>query len=111
MVISFEEKDRAAIEDKGMTVIEFKRILYKVADWTKRAVEAMIELIHKIAEPLTDAFKEFAEKISSLFEDTKGWYFNLPETERHKIVKWYAKANNPAMIVSRRRVYRCRDKC
>ena len=111
MVISFEEKDRATIEARGITIIEFKRILYKVVGWTKRAVEAVIELIHKIAEPLTDAFKEFAEKISSLFEDMKGWYFNLPETERHKIVKWYAKANNPAMIVSRNRAYHCRDEC
>lgn len=111
MVISFEEKDRAAIEANGITIIEFKSFLYKMADWIKRAVESMIELVHKIAEPLTDTFKEFAEKISSLFEDVKDWYFNLPETERHKIVKWYAKANNQAMIVSRRRVYHCRDKC
>lgn len=32
MVISFEEKDRAAIEAKGMMVIEAKRILYKAVD-------------------------------------------------------------------------------
>lgn len=35
MVISFEEKDRAAIEANGITIIEFKRILYKMADWIK----------------------------------------------------------------------------
>ena len=35
MVISFEEKDRVAIEAKGITVIEFKRILYK----TEKSIE------------------------------------------------------------------------
>lgn len=32
MVISFEEKDRAAIEAKGITIIEAKRVLYKVVE-------------------------------------------------------------------------------
>lgn len=32
MVISFEEKDRAAIEARGMTVIEAKRVLYKAVE-------------------------------------------------------------------------------
>lgn len=31
MVIVFDEKDKKAIEAKGMTVIEAKRILYKAA--------------------------------------------------------------------------------
>lgn len=30
MVISFEEKDRVKIEETGMTVIEFKREIYKL---------------------------------------------------------------------------------
>lgn len=32
MVISFEEKDRATIEAKGMMVIEAKRVLYKAVE-------------------------------------------------------------------------------
>lgn len=28
MIICFEEKDRAAIENRGMTIIEAKRIMY-----------------------------------------------------------------------------------
>ena len=31
MVISFEENERAVIESNGMTIIEFKRNLYKIS--------------------------------------------------------------------------------
>lgn len=111
MVLAFTEKQKNYIESRGISVIEFKRIAYKITDWAKNAVEAVIELFRKIAEPLTDVLKEFSEKISSVLEDIKDWYFNLPETERHKIVKYYAKANNPSKIQNRNKVYHCRNNC
>lgn len=115
MVISFEEKDRAAIESTGMTIIEFKRILYKV----NGCFEKIWEAAKKAAETIIDAFKKafadpikaVAKKIGEAIEDIANWYQNLPEVERHKIVKWYAKANNPAMIARRGRAYHCRDNC
>lgn len=111
MVISFEEKDREAIEATGMTVMQFKQIVYKAVDWTKEYFEAVMEALRKITEFFTDALKEFQENITDVFEDVRNWYFNLPEPERHKIVKWYIKANTPAMIARKDSVYHCRNNC
>lgn len=111
MVLAFTEEQRKYIESRGISVIEFKRIVYKVTDWAKKAVEAVIELFRKTTEPLTDVLKEFSEKISSVLKDVKDWYFNLPEEEQQKIVKYYAKANNPSTLPNRNRVYHCRNNC
>lgn len=115
MVISFEEKDRARIEATGMTIIEFKRNLYKVSDWvvklweaTKKVAEAIIEAFNKA---FADPIKELSEKLKEAFEDISDWYKNLPEAERHKIVKYYAKANNPSTVPKKNTVYRCRNNC
>lgn len=49
MVISFEEKDRAAIEATGMTVIQFKQRLYKMGKTIDDAWKVLKECINKIA--------------------------------------------------------------
>lgn len=47
MVLAFEEKDRAIIESKGMTIIEFKRsmYLYKISLYTNKAYLALKKLL------------------------------------------------------------------
>lgn len=115
MVISFEEKDRAMIETTGMTIIEFKRNLYKAIDWVKKlwesakkAAEAMIDAFNKA---FADPIKELAEKLKESLKDISDWYESLPETERHKIVKYYTKANNPSTVPIKNKVYHCRNNC
>lgn len=73
--------------------------LQELTDKLVEAWEHISERMEELAEALRKAFDEANKKI-----------------EKHKRLlrrppKWYAKANNPAMIVSRRRVYHCRDKC
>ena len=57
MVISFEEKDRAAIEANGITIIEFKRILYK----TEKGIEHAWEVLKEIADKAARAWNAFVE--------------------------------------------------
>ena len=92
MVISFEEKDRAAIEEAG------RNITKAFAELKRKLMEAWSEAVEPLEE-LAEALRKALEKV----EEHKRLLRRPP--------KWYAKANNPAMIVSRRRVYHCRDKC
>ena len=55
MAISFEEKDRAAIEARGMTVIEAKRVLYK-------AVEVFQPIFNKLWDICRNMSKEQIEQ-------------------------------------------------
>lgn len=73
--------------------------LQELADILTEAWGGISEKMEKLAEALRKAFDEANKKI----EEHKRLLRRPP--------KWYAKANNPAMIVSRRRVYHCRDKC
>lgn len=67
------------------------------------------EMVDKIIESWT----QIAEQIEKLEEALRKSFEKVEEHERllRRPPKWYAKANNPAVIVSRRRVYHCRDKC
>lgn len=73
--------------------------LQEFADKLVEAWSGISERMEELAEALRKAFDEVNRKI----EEHKRLLRRPP--------KWYTKANNPAMIVSRRRVYHCRDKC
>ena len=111
MVIAFEEKYRTVIESNGITIIEFKRNLYKVIDWVKKLWEAAKKATQQMIEAFADPIKEIAEKLKKLLEDIADWYESLPESEKHKIVRYYAKANNPSTVINKQSVYHCRNNC
>lgn len=73
--------------------------LQEFADKLVEAWGGISERMEELAEALRKAFDEVNRKI----EEHKRLLRRPP--------KWYAKSNNPAMIVSRRRVYHCRDNC
>ena len=73
--------------------------LQEFADKLVEAWGGISERMEELAEALRKAFDEVNRKI----EEHKRLLRRPP--------KWYTKANNPAMIVSKRRVYHCRDKC
>lgn len=63
----------------------------------------------KIAEAfqnLVEALEELADKLQKVFE-------KIEEHERLLLrpPKWYIKANNPAMIVGKSRLFHCRNNC
>lgn len=71
------------------------------------------ELEDKLAEVwggISESLEKLTEALRKLFDES-----NREIKEHNRLLrrppKWYAKANNPAMLVSSRRVYHCRDKC
>ena len=52
MVISFDEKDRAVIEAKGMTIIEFKRLLYQREKIIRNAYGALMDFANRFEKAL-----------------------------------------------------------
>lgn len=73
--------------------------------------------LQELADKLAEAWGDISEKMEKLAEALRKAFDEAnKKIEEHKRLlrrppKWYPKANNPAMIVSRRRVYHCRDKC
>ncbi len=76
-----------------------KMTLQELTDKLAEAWGGVSERMENLAEALQKAFDEANRKI----EEHKRLLRRPP--------KWYSKANTPAMLVSRRRVYHCRDKC
>lgn len=104
MVIYFEEKDRAAIEAKGITIIEFKRFLYKDL---KPAVKAWCSLAEYIAE--------YAQRILNAWNTFRNWFIEAvdglkliieqirdcacyPTSFRYKTVKFLSKCTGIEML-------------
>ena len=86
MVIAFEESCRAQIEQEYVSIIEFKRYVYKamsvfnqeqlqkaldaIYEALRKCAEAIIEIIKKIAESLTEALQTAIENIRELTMET-----------------------------------------
>ena len=93
MVICFEEKDRAIIEAKGITVIEFKRILYNTGKCIKHVQEALTECGHIIVRAwnvFKEQFFEAVDAVRMMIEAIKDHY-HRPVSYRYKIVKVFSK--------------------
>lgn len=73
--------------------------LQEISDRIIEAWGGISESLEKLAEALRKAFDEANRKI----EEHKRLLRRPP--------KWYAKANNPVMIVSRNKLYHCRNNC
>lgn len=93
MIISFEEKDRVAIESRGIMIIEFKQRLYNMGKITDEAWKILKEWLDKV----TKACNVFAEKllevvdgVKLVFEQIKEAY-HYPTSRRYKIVKVFSK--------------------
>lgn len=67
------------------------------------------ELVDKIIE----AWTPIAEHIEKLVDVLRKAFEKIEERERllRRPPKWYIKANNPAMIVGKSRLFHCRNNC
>ena len=93
MVICFEEKDRAVIEGKGMTVIEFKRRLYNMGNTIDDTLKILKECADKIAKVWNVFIEKFFEAVDSVklvFEQISDAYHH-PASCRYRIVKIFSK--------------------
>lgn len=94
MVISLEEKDGAVIEANGMTIIEFKRILYR----RKRINDAQNALIN-LTDQIVEAWTAFGNRLIKAVDDIKllfeeiGEIYHYPASFRYKSLKFISKCN------------------
>lgn len=93
MVISFEEKDRKIIESKGITIIEFKRILYN----TEKTIEDVRQVLEEIADKIAKAWNVFVENFLGAVDSVKLMLdqireaYHYPTSRRYRIVKIFSK--------------------
>ncbi|MCM1327297.1 MAG: hypothetical protein NC094_11955 [Bacteroidales bacterium] len=69
--------------------------------------------LQEVAEKIIEAWEPIAERIEKLVEELKKIFEKIEEHKRllRRPPKWYAKANNPAMLIDKNRVYHCRNNC
>lgn len=99
MVICFEEKDRAEIETKGITIIEFKRILYKTGKGIEYVWQVLKEATDKIASTLNALIEGFIEAVDSVkmaLEVVKDAY-HYQTSFRYNAVKFLSKCTGIEM--------------
>lgn len=93
MVICFEEKDRAVIEGRGTTIIEYKRQLYKMRktiddDW--KVLKELVDNVIKSWNVFIEKFLGAVDSVELAFEQIREAY-NYPTSRRYQIVKVFSK--------------------
>lgn len=93
MVISFEEKDRAVIEGRGTTIIEYKQQLYNM----HKNVSDNLWVLKDFAENVVKAWNVFVEKLLETVDDVKLIFeqirevYQHPTSRRYQIAKVFSK--------------------
>lgn len=93
MVISFEEKDRVAIESTGMMIIQYKQLLYKRAEYAAKGFVTLVDF----SERITEAWERFTNRFCEAVEDVKLLiqkifdHYHYPTSRGYKIVKFISK--------------------
>ncbi len=93
MVISFEEKDRLAIESKGIMIIEFKWQLYNAEKTIKKVLKVLKEATDRVAgawNALAEKILEAVDYVGLIFEQIREAY-HYPTSHRYHIVKVLSK--------------------
>lgn len=69
--------------------------------------------LQEIADKIIETWEPIAEQIEKLADELRKAFEKIKEHERLlcRPPKWYSKANNPAMIANRSRIYHCRNNC
>lgn len=96
MVFAFTEAEKAQIESRGMTVIEFKRELRRIEHANKAIFRALNKLL-EVTEVLVKAIRSFCEKFYDMIDELKlaieeaREEFGYSNSRRYKIVKILSK--------------------
>ena len=97
MVYAFTQEQKAIIESRGYTVIQFKKMLYKQQKYfegiwenIKKFTDACVEVINRAASAAVEAFKRVFQPILDVIHEeekaTAGRY-NFPTGQRYKLVR------------------------
>lgn len=100
MVISFEEKDKAVIEENGMTVIEFKRILYNRTE--------LYNLVKDLTEKIVKAWNFFKDKLLEALDDMRLLFEEIREAHHYPVSLRYkfTKALSRCTGIERRKIWK-----
>lgn len=96
MIISFEEKDRAVIEAKGISIIEFKQRLYnmvKTIDDAWKILKEWDDKVTKAWDVFVEKFLEAVDSVKLVFEQISEAY-HCPTSRRYRIVKIFSKCTS-----------------
>ena len=69
--------------------------------------------LQEMVDEIIEAWTPIAEQIEKLTEALRRAFEKIKEHEQLSCrpPKWYSKANSPAMIISRSKLYHCRNNC
>ena len=73
--------------------------------------------LQELADKLTEAWSEISKELEKLAEALRKAFDEVDKKiEEHKRLlrrppKWYIKANTPAVLVTRNKLYHCRNNC
>lgn len=69
--------------------------------------------LQEMVDKIIEAWTQIAEQIEKLEEELRKAFEKVEEHERllRRPPKWYSKANTPDMLVSRSKLYHCRNNC
>lgn len=83
MYMALTEKDKALIQKMGVHVIEFKKIIYKLAPCINEMVEA--------GKRMMDLLSDLADEMRLCLDEIKD-AFNLRTSTRYRFVKFFFKS-------------------
>lgn len=93
MVLAFTEEQKKEIEERGMTVIEFKRRIYNMV----KTIDDAWKILKEWADKVTRAWNVFVEKfleavdgVKLVFEQIREAYY-YTTSRRYRIVKIFSK--------------------
>lgn len=104
MYMALTEKDKALIQKMGVHVIEFKKIIYKLAPCINEMVEA--------GKRMMDLLSDLADEMRLCLDEIKD-AFNLRTSTRYRFVKFFSKVgyDKRKLWVSTRRTWLARSNC
>ena len=70
-------------------------------------------MLQECIDKIIEAWTPIAEQLEKLADAIRKAFEKIEEHERllRRPPKWYSKANNPAIILSRSRIFHCRNNC
>lgn len=93
MVIAFTEEQKKEIEARGMTVIEFKRRLYRIG----KTINGAWQVLREAADKITKAWNIFVERFLEALDGVKLVFekineaYHYPTSRRYRIAKVFSK--------------------
>lgn len=108
MVLAFTEEQKKEIEEKGITVIEFKRRIRnmgKTIDDVWKIINEWTDKVVKEWNMLVEKFHEAVDVVKLVFEQIREVY-HYPTSLRYRIVKIFSKCTGTDICFNWRMIFK-----